>query len=165
MCLVLSACGYTTSGLVYSGKKIVIVPVENKINITSQDRRYSTYTTSPILFEKNLTNVLISKFNSQARMRVVNKEEDALKLQCVILSYDKDAIRYTANEDVKEQRLNLRVKVDFSGSDGKIIKSQEVTGQTTYFLSGAYAKSESAALTDLIDDTARRIMELISEEW
>ena len=48
---IISGCGYTTSGCLYSGRKIIIEPVVNKITITSENREYANYDTFPILIE------------------------------------------------------------------------------------------------------------------
>jgi len=163
--LMLTGCGYTTRGFVYKEKTIYIKPVVNKVNITSEKRAYSSYNTYPILIEKRLTNSLVNKFNIDGNLKVVNTKEGSLSLQCEIRNYDKEALRYADNDSVTEQRLRLYVHCDLYDENGMLLKSKDVVGDTAYFLSGRLAKTESSAQTDVIDDTARRIVEAVVEEW
>lgn len=163
--LTIAGCGYTTRGFVYKEKMIYISPVINKVNITSERRAYSSYNTYPILVEKRLTNALINKFNVDGNLKVTDTKSNSLRLKCEIRNYDKESLRYADNDNVTEQRLRLYVHCDLYNKDGELLKSKNVVGDTTYFLSGKLAKTESSAQTDLIDDTARRIVEAVVEEW
>lgn len=163
--IVFSSCGYSTRGFVYRDDKIYIPPIVSKVTITSEDRRYSNYTSNPVLLEKRLTNILINEFNVYGRLKVVTSGEDALKLICTITGYTKEALRYTESEDIKEQRLRLQVHMRLLDSGGNTIKERDIVGQSSYFLTGANRKTESAAQQELITDTARRIKEAVIEEW
>lgn len=160
--LLLTGCGYTTAGFFYAENKIFISPVINKVDITSENRSYSNYTTFPILIEKRLTNLIIAKFNRDGHLKVVNTGEEALTLACVVRRYEKEGLRYDNQEDVEEQRLRLHVEMILRDSQKKELKNKEVVGETTYYLS---AKSEESAQEDLIEDAARRILEAVVEEW
>ncbi len=170
---IISGCGYTTSGCRYVGEKIIIKPVTNSIDITSESRKYSTYESYPILIENRLTNKLVRKFNIDGSLKVVNYSPQALELVCNITDYKKEALRYSDDDDVREQRLRLYVKMKFTNPAGEILEERNVMGETTYFLTGITLtdgtsirpKSETAAQADLIDDTARRISEAVLEEW
>lgn len=159
------SCGYTTHSLIYNESRIFIEPVINKIKITYEDREYSKYRTFPILLEKKLTNALIKKFNIDGHLKVVNEEEGALRLTCIVKDYRRESLRYTGSEDVKEQRLWLYVDTKLVDSQGRTLKEKEIVGWTSFFLSGTNKKSEASAQEDLIDDTARRILEAVIEEW
>jgi outer membrane lipopolysaccharide assembly protein LptE/RlpB len=163
--ILLCACGYTTRGFVYSSDKIFIAPSVNKINITSENRRYSNFTVYPILLEQRLTNKIINRFNVDGHLKVVSKAENALKLTSEITAYTKEAMRYDASEDVKEQRLRLHVKIKVFNPEGGIIKEKDVVGETSFFLTGPNSVSETTAQGDLVDDTSRRILEAVVEEW
>ena len=163
--VLLSGCGYATSGVTYKEDSIFIAPVKNEVDITSESRRFNTYKTFPILLEKNLTNTLVEKFNIDGHLKVTSVSEGALKLTCVIKDYRKEALRYTDSEDIEEQRLRLSVDMKLVDSAGAVLKEKEVKGETTFYLTGSHRKSESSARQDLIDDTARRILETIIEEW
>ena len=163
--LVITGCGYTTRGFVYKEKTIYIKPVGNKVNITDEKRAYSSYNIYPILVEKRLTNSLVNKFNIDGNLKVTDTKSNSLNLQCEIRNYDKEALRYADNDNVTEQRLRLYVHCNLYDEDARLLKSKDVVGETTYFLSGKSAKTESSAQTDLINDTARRIVEAVVEEW
>ncbi len=158
-------CGYTTRGFVYDGNTLIIEPAVSKIDITSESRRYSNYTSFPILIENRLTNELVNRFNIDGGLKVVNTDPKALKLSCEVYEYNKATLRYTDSDDVKEQRLRLYVRMKLVDSEGEDLKVKTIIGETEYFLSGANSKSETAAQIDLIEDTARRILEAVVEEW
>lgn len=149
----------------YSSSKIFIAPTLNKINITGESQRYSTYTSYPRLIENRFTNELINKFNIDGHLKVVSVEDGALKLTSEVTQYTREALRYTGTEDVNEQRLRLYVLIKLVDSDGKEIKKKEIVGESSFFLSGPNAKSESQAQELLIADTARRTIEAVIEEW
>jgi hypothetical protein len=160
-----SGCGYTTRGFVYEDDKIIIDPVVNKIDITSEQRKYSGYATFPILIENKLTNELVGKFNTDGHLEIVNQGSNALRLTCTITNYTKETLRYTDSDEVEEQRLRLHVQIKLVSSKGKELQDREVVGESSYFLSGTRQKSESSAQIDLVDDTARRILEAVVEAW
>lgn len=165
VCGLFCGCGYSTKGFVYKENKIMIKPVINRIDITSESRRGVNYTVSPILLEKRLTNVIVNKFNVFGYLKVVSAEEEALVLSCEIKEYQKEALRYTDSKDVQEQRIRLVVEMKLADSCAEVIKEKQVIGETSYYLSGAHQKTEESAQTELIDDTARRILEAVVEEW
>ncbi len=164
-CLLLVGCGYTTRGFVYNERSIYISPIVNKVNITEESRAYSSYVSYPVLLEKRLTNSLINKFSIESSLRVASTPQDSLNLECQILNYTKEPLRYSNDDRVLEQRLHLVVHFILRDSEGNLLKEKDIIGETTYFLSGANSKSESAAWTDLMEDTARRIVEAVVEKW
>ncbi len=165
LCFILAGCGYTTRGFVYSGEKIYISPIVNKVNITGEDRAYSSYVSYPILLEKRLTNSLINKFNIDSSLKVSNSKKDSLLLECEIKNYIKDPLRYADDDRITEQRLRLVVHFILRNKDGEVLRESDIVGETTYFLSGGFAKDEDSAQLDLINDTARRIVETVVEKW
>ena len=162
---IIVGCGYTTRGFVYVEDTIIIKPVINKIDITSESRKYSDYTSFPILIENRLTNEIVSKFNIDGNLKVVSEDPNALKLVCTVNDYNRDTLCYTDSDAVSEQRLRLNVHIKLTSGDGKVLKEKNVVGETEYYLTGANSKSESAAQLDLINDAARRITEAVTEEW
>ena len=158
----ITSCGYTTRGFIYTEDSIIIKPVVNKIDITSESRKYSGYVSFPILIENRLTNELVSKFNIEGNLKVVSHDPGALHLACTVENYNKETLRYREEDDeVEEQRLRLYVRMKLTSGEGKTLQDRVVVGETTYYLTG----TESAAQSDLIDDTARRICEAVTEEW
>ncbi|MCF7873624.1 MAG: hypothetical protein K9L84_02680 [Candidatus Omnitrophica bacterium] len=160
--MTLAGCGYSTKGYKYKENRIRIKPVINKINITSEDRKYSGYTVYPRLIEDRLTNKLVSEFNIQSGLNVVSEPEGALKLECQVTDYKRQTLRYTDSDDPEEQRLRLHVKMKLISSKGDIIQDKSIVGQASFFLD---KKSEVATQAELIDDTARRITEAVVETW
>ncbi|MDD5070779.1 MAG: LPS assembly lipoprotein LptE [Candidatus Omnitrophica bacterium] len=163
--LLFFGCGYRTTAVLYSETGIIVTPVVNEIDITADNRSYGDYRTFPILLEKRLTNELISKFNIDGSLKVVNFSKNALKIDCVIKDYTKDSLRYSDNDDVEEQRLRLKVRMTLLNSSDEVLQDKIVEGETTYYISGSNSKSESSAQSDLIDDTARRLLEAVVESW
>jgi outer membrane lipopolysaccharide assembly protein LptE/RlpB len=163
--IILGGCGYTTRGFVYSERNIFIAPVKNNISLTSDNREYSTFTSYPVLLENRLTNKIVNKFNVDGHLRVSSENPKALKLICAINNYNRETTRYNNSDDVKEQRLRLTVHMKLIDSKGEIAKEKDVTGETSYFLTGPNSITEAAAQDKLIDDTARRIIEAVIEEW
>ena len=172
--LIVVGCGYTTRGFIYTEDTIIIKPVINKIDITSGRRKYSDYTSFPILIENRLTNEIVSKFNIEGNLKVVSEDPNALKLVCTVNDYGRETLRYTDSDAVSEQRLRLHVHIKLTSGDGKVLKDKNIIGEATYYPEGVSTNndsdtivrtSESAAQQDLIDDTARRICEAVTEEW
>ncbi len=165
MIFILCGCGYTTRGFSYEYDKIIVKPIVNKINITAENRSDTGYANFPILIENKLTNELINQFNIDGSIQVVNQAPQAMALNCAIEEYSKETLRYTNSDDIKEQKLRLRVNMKLTSPDGNVLKQATVTGETSYYLSGTNQKSEASAQIDLIEDTARRISEAVIEEW
>lgn len=161
-----SGCGYTTRGFTYKEQKIYIAPVTNAVDITSEDRKYSSYKSYPLLVEKRVTNSLVNKFNIDGRLCVVSEPgPNTLQLICKIQDYYKEALKYTENDEVREQRIRLSVHMKLVGTEAEVFQEKDVIGRASYFLSGAQSKSESAAQEELIDDACRRILEAVTEQW
>lgn len=161
----LTGCGYTTKGFAYKEDKIQIVPIVASVEITDEDRRMSGGSDFPVLLEKKLTNAVVAKFNIEGHLRVVKDPQNALRLACVVKDYAKETLRYDEIDDVSEQRLLLKAEVKLKDSFGESLFEKEVIGEATYFLSGPRAKSETQAQEDLIDDTSRKILEAVTDEW
>jgi len=166
LCLFIAAgCGYTTRGFSYKEDRIYIAPVINKIDITNEKRGYSRYTVYPVLIEKKLTNRLINQFSTDGHLRVAKYEQGGLALKCQVNRYLKEALNYTSSDDVREQRLRLFVNMKLYDSEGVLIREKNIVGETSFFLAGAHSQTQSSAQNDLIDDTVRRIVEAVIEEW
>jgi outer membrane lipopolysaccharide assembly protein LptE/RlpB len=163
--LMVGGCGYSTKGYKYKEDSIRIKPVVNKINITSEDRKYSGHTVYPRLIEDRLTNRLVSEFNIQSNLDVVSESRNALELECQLTEYRRQTLRYTDSDDPEEQRLRLKVKMKLVNSAGEVLQKNNIVGQASFFLTGPNSKSEVAAQNDLIEDTARRITEAVVEAW
>ena len=166
----LIGCGYTTRSFVDPHvRTIYIAPFVNKIDITdelSENRKYKAY--FPLL-EVKITRAVIDRFVFDGNLRIGKPDTADVILKGELVNYVKDALRYesTDNETVQEYRLSLVVNISLIDRDENKILWQEnnFTGDSTYFTSGASAKSESSALSETIVDLARRVVERTIEEW
>ena len=81
--------------------------------------------------------------------------------------FEKDARRYTDNNNIEEYRINIviNVVVKERAKDEVFFAENDFTGETTYFVTGTLAKSENTAIEDAIKDLARRVVERTIENW
>ena len=167
----LLGCGYTTRNTAYDAASIFIAPVTNDIKITGEGRLYPDYKTYPRRIENDLTNALVKKFNTNGTLDVVSTSDAGLRLFCSVIGYDKNTLQYSdedkgeVKDEVKEQQLYLHVQVRLEDNTGKILLQKEVVGETTFYLYGAYAKTEDTAWQDLLTDTSRRVSEVVLDLW
>lgn len=161
---VLWGCGYTTRVFV-GNENIYVKPVVNEIGITSEERAYSGYVSFPLLIEKKLTSALVRTFNVRGAYKVTADAADVFTLESRIYDYKKETLRYSDSDEVTEQKLRLYLHLSLYDQEDNVIKTADIAGETTYFLSGPYAVSESKAIEELIDDTARRAVDAVSQDW
>jgi hypothetical protein len=164
----IAGCGYTTRSMVSSKFKTVHVePFANKIDITSETDTANKYKIYKPMLETDLTNAVVNKFLVDGNLRPTAKESADLVLKGELLEFRRDPLRYTDADEVEEYRLNLIVNISvWDNRENKLIwQEQGFTGDTTYFTTGASAKSETTAINDAITDLARRIVEREVEQW
>lgn len=166
----LSGCGYTTRSMISSRYRTInIAPFKSKIDITREADAGNKYKIYRPFLETDITRALINKFLLDGNLRPVKENSADLLLRGELVEFRKDPLRYDEDdqEEVEEYRVSLvvnlslwdRVKEETVWEEGRF------TGDTTYFTSGASAKSEAAAINDAITDLARRIVERTVEEW
>jgi hypothetical protein len=164
----LSGCGYTTRSMIAPNiKTIYIKPFENKINFGAEDSTYSKLRTYYPRLEADITNAVVDRFIVDGNLKVVKEENADVILNGELVEYRRSVLRYDESENVEEYRLDIIVNISLRN-----VKEQEniwtengFTGETTYFVSGSQAKSESSAIKDGIIDLARRIVERTVENW
>lgn len=166
-CFILGAlaagCGYSTSAVSGRLKTISVEPFRNKI-------AYSSETTRNIyvpLMEVKITNAVVDRFLFDGHLRVAKGDKADIVLQGELINYQRDALRYTDNEDVQEYRITISVSLRLLDPVKQEIIWEEpnFSGDTTYFVVGAQAKTESAAIEDALKDLARRVVERTIENW
>ena len=167
----LIGCGYTTHS-VYRGpeKTICVLPFTNKIDIlsenaTSLSQKFRTY--HPLM-ETDLRTAVINRFMFDGGLRLAGKDEADLILKGELIDYQRDALRYENNqEDVAEYRISLIMHLSLfkKGEEKPLWDEPNFVGDTTYFTSGAQAKSEESALADAITDLSKRVIERTVENW
>ncbi len=164
LCFSLFGCGYTTKSVsMGSLKTIHINDFENEITYTTEGGK-NIYI--PLL-EVDVTNAVINRFLFDGNLKVVDAPDADLILRGKLLSYNRDVLRYTDDEDVWEYRISVVVSLElWNAQEHKVEWSEnQFVGDTEYFVSGTLAKSEDAAIADAVLDLSRRIVERTVENW
>jgi len=166
--LLMGGCGYTRSSIIASGaKSIHISNFINKIKLTEEvtdKRMYIGYRSG---MELDITRETIDKFILDGNLKVTNLKEADLILDGQLVDFIKEALRYDVNDNIIEYRVKVVVDIRlYKPSENKIIwEEKHFTGESTYRMTGEYARSEEAAVRDAIKDLATRIVERTVEGW
>lgn len=166
--IMINGCGYTTRSMISNEfKTIYIGPFENKIDIASEnsENKYRIYRAG---METDVTKAVINKYLFDGNLKPVKEGSADLILQGQLMEFRKDPLRYVDNtEDVEEYRVNIVVNLKLlNAKDNELVWQEDgFTGDTSYFTTGAQAKSEATAIADSIADLARRIVERTVEQW
>jgi hypothetical protein len=157
-------CGYTTkSTLPKSIKTIYVQPFKNSIDYTSGTKR-NIYL--PLL-ELKARNAVIDRFLFDGNLRIAEADTADLVLKGELKNYERTALRYTDNDDVREYRAHVTVSFELWGAGKEEASWTEpnFVGEATYFVTGPSAKSEESAVEEAVVDLARRIVERTIEDW
>jgi hypothetical protein len=163
--LFLSGCGYTTRSMLASKYHTVYVPpFTSSIDITREvdvGNRYRIYRPG---LETEITKSLTNKFLFDGNVKPGGMDTSDLELKGELVEFRRDPLRYRANDDVDEYRLNLIVNISlWDKKENKLLwEEKNFTGDTTYFPA---QKSEDAAIKDALSDLSRRIVARVVEEW
>ncbi len=164
----LAACGYTTRSLITNQfKTIYVQPFVNKVDITNeayQENRYRIY--RPTL-ESDVTQAVINRYLLDGNLRPAKQEDADLVLKGELVEFRRDPLSYSDSDTVTEYRLNIVVNLTLlDKKENKTLWSENnFTGDTTYFTTGANAKTEDTAINDALTDLGRRIVERTVEQW
>jgi hypothetical protein len=164
MAMTFTGCGYTTGSLISSRFQTIFVqPFENKIDYMNQDQRQIYI---PQL-ELKVHTAVIDRFMFDGNLRVAEEGNSDLVLKGKVLSFEREELRLTSAEDVKEYRLRVTVAISmWDPVNEKIVwEEPSFAGETTYYTTGSLAKSESQAIQDVVTDLARRVVERTIEDW
>lgn len=170
---VLSGCGYTTRSML-SGKysTIYITPFLNKVDITQESYSASKYRIYRPMLETNITKRVINRYLFDGNLKLVKEEKADLVLKGELIEYRKDPLTYNADsDDVSEYRINIYVNLSLWDMKENRLLWQEnnYNGNSSYFTSIASNNvikvSEDVAVTNAIEDLARRIVERTVEQW
>ncbi len=157
-------CGYTTGSLLPSNYRIIAIePFKNNVGfVTDNTRRLYV----PLL-ESKVRSALIDRFNFDGHLRVKESQKADLILKGELTGFDRDELRLSDNQDVQEYRIRITVSLTLMDptSPEPVWVEPSFSGETTYFVSGPQAKSESDALTAALTDLSRRIVERTIENW
>ena len=161
----LAGCGYSTQSLLPGSLKTIhIAPFKNNITYSTDNTRSNLYL--PLL-EVKVHNAVVDRFMFDGHLRTKDSETADLILKGNLIGYEREVLRYTDNNDVQEYRIRITVSLElWDRKQEKTLWSEpSFAGETTYFVTGAQAKSEDTALQDALTDVARRIVERTIEDW
>ena len=148
-------------------KTIYITQFANKVDITQETYSANKYRIYRPMLETDITRAVIDKFLFDGNLKPVKSESADLVVKGELMEFRRDPLRYTDSDEVEEYRINLVVNIGlWDNKENKLIwQENNFTGDTTYFVTGQAAKSETTALNDAISDLARRIVERVVEQW
>ena len=168
MILQATGCGYTTKTILPNHiKTIHIAPIKNSIDLTgeiSDKNRFRVYRPG---LEVDLTNAIMNRFIFDGNLKVVNREKADAIVEAKLVDYRRDPLRYSEGDDIQEYRLSITLDVVVHLAIGhKVLwHITGLTGDTSFFLSGARALSEDEAVAKAVEDVARRVVDKTIELW
>jgi hypothetical protein len=165
MVLNLAGCGYTTGSLLPSNyRKIAIQAFENKINNNTDETVSGVYV--PLL-ETQVRTAIIDRFLFDGHLHIADPDKADLVLSGNLIGFSQDTLRQDTNQNVQEYRLTVSVSLTLTDTaTGKVLwQEPSFGGETTYFLSGPQAQTQSAAIDVALTDLATRVVERTIENW
>jgi hypothetical protein len=167
--LPVSGCGYTTSSALPSNLRTIFIPAF-KNNITYTTQRASGSENYFPLMEVKVRNAIEERFLFDGKLRLAKTAEEAdLVLKGELVGYQKDPLRFTAEDEDKVQEYRIRILVDLvlrdKDEEQPLWEEKGFAGEATYFITGANATSESSAIENATADLARRVVERTIENW
>ncbi len=170
---VLSGCGYTTRSMI-SGKyrTIYIAPFLNKVDITQEAYSANKYRIYRPILETDITKKVINKYLFDGNLKPIKEDQADLALKGELVEYRKDPLSYTSSgENVAEYRINIYVNLSlWDKKENKLLwQENNFNGNYSFFTSYASGNvvqvSEDTAVTNAVEDLARRIVERTVEQW
>lgn len=166
-------CGYTTRSVISSEyKTISITPFENKIDITRDTDTENKYKITRPMMESTVTRAVSNKYLFDGNLRPVKLASADLVLKGELVEFRNEPLRYSENEEVDEYRVNVVVNISLWNNKTKqlVWEEKNFTGSVSYFpttttIASVTTKTESQAISDAINDLARRIVERTVEQW
>jgi len=168
LCLT-AGCGYTTRAFVSATgyRTIHVRPFANKVDTTSEESVGSRFKTYFPLLENKVTNAVVDRFIYDGELRVVPEDEADIVLSGDLVHYRRESLRDADDDTPQEYRISLFVDITLTDAktDRVLWHKTNFAGDTSYYTTGSYVKSESQALEDAVADLARRIVETTVEIW
>jgi hypothetical protein len=163
--LLMTGCGYSTRSLISDKYKTVYVaPFENKIDYMNQNER-KIYVPG---LETKVRQAVIDRYLFDGNLHIGQEGTADLILKGQLLSFDRQELRLTTSENVKEYRLLVTVAlilIDPAENNKVVWQEPSFTGQATYYVSGPLASAESAAIDNAVNDLAQRAVARTVEDW
>jgi hypothetical protein len=164
----ISGCGYTTGSLLPAHLKTInIENFANKIPLTdevSDQNRYKTY--RPLL-EVDVTRAIIDRFIFDGHLRISQKKDANLILEGSLVDFRREPTKYGYDDTIDQYRIVIFVdlKLIDAASEKVIWTENNFAGNDYYFTTGPQQKSENAAVSDALNDLARRVVERVVDVW
>ena len=164
----LCGCGYTTRSVVRVDEPSIYV--ENFLNSIDTTREISDarpyYAYRPAI-ESDITREVINKFILDGNYPIKDPKNAHFLLKGELVSFERQPLRYDANDNVTEYRLSVVVNMELRDLYEKeaVWKESGFAGETTYRTSGELSKTEGTAIQEAIKDLAQRIVERTVEDW
>jgi hypothetical protein len=158
------SCGYSTkSALPARFRTVYIEDFKNKISFTTEQAR-NIYI--PLL-EVTVRDAVVDRFLFDGNLRIAKPETADLVLKGELVQYQRDALRYTDDDDVEEYRVQIIVNLILLDTKlGEPLWTENgFGGEATYFVSGPLAGTEENAVQEATVDLAKRIVERAIENW
>ncbi|MCK4245321.1 MAG: hypothetical protein KAX20_06830 [Candidatus Omnitrophica bacterium] len=119
--------------------------------------------------EVPITNRIIIEFLQDGSLKVRKERESDLLLLGRITKYGRDVIAYDSEDTDEPIAFSLYIRLRFILKDlrnNKVLwDTSELSGTTSYYVTGIYSKTEEEALTDATEDLARKVVEKVVEYW
>lgn len=168
-----AGCGYTTRSMLYGKHKtIYITPFLNKVDITQEAYSANKYRIYRPMLETDITKKVINRYLFDGNLKPAKEDQADLALKGELIEYRKDPLSYTSNnENVTEYRINIHVNLSlWDKKENKLLwQENSFNGNYSYFTSYASGNvvvlSEDTAVSNAIEDLARRIVERTVEQW
>ncbi len=160
--LAITGCGYSTGSLLPSKYRTIFVEnFKNSANFQSRNIHYVP------LLEVKTREAVVNRFLFDGNLRIGRSETADLVLRGELKGFERQELRVTENQDVQEFRINIFVDLTlWDPVEQKVMWSEpNFSGETTYFVTGPGAISESAAIEKALTDLARRVVERTLEDW
>jgi len=148
-------------------KTVYVKPFVNTIDFTALATNRQEFPVYRHAMELQLTTAVVNRFQFTGLLRPVGPDKADSRLEGELVEFRRDALRYSASQQVEEWRLNVVANLRFYDlhTNTLLWEVNRLTGDTTYFEIGATAESETVALDRAVEDLARRIVEQTVEHW
>ncbi len=162
--LSIAGCGYTTGSLLPSKyRKIAVMPFGNKVGFVNENIQ-GVYVPQ---LETNVRTAIIDRFLYDGSLRIADPDKADLVLNGDLISFQQNVLRQDVNLNVQEYQLRVTVSLTLTdAATGKVLWTEpSFSGETTYFLTGSGATSQSAAIDNAMTDLATRVVERTVQSW
>ena len=162
-----TGCGYTTKTILPGNiKTIHVAPVKNGIDLSgeiSDKDRFRVYRPG---VEVDITNAIMNRFIFDGNLKVVARDKADAVLEAKLTDYRRDPLRYSEGDEIQEYRLSVTVETTVTlANGGKVLWHENMTGDTSFYLSRPRALSEDEAVAKAVEDLARRVVDKTIESW